>query len=188
MIGGRTINAVPDNLYSAAGQLLVDYMYLHYNTNLNHARFFASNNFALPADRFHAIGGFDTAFPLAAGEDRELCDRWLSHGYHMTYAPEVVIYHAHALTFHTFWRQQFNYGRGAFLFHQVRARHTRKDAGLESLSFYLNLLRYPLSRRPLGQALPLAALLLVSQVAITAGFLWQGLNQTNQPVAQAGRG
>jgi hypothetical protein len=98
----------------------------------------------------------------------------------MTYAPEVVTYHAHALTFRTFWRQQFNYGRGAFLFHQARARRMRKDAELESLSFYLNLLRYPFSQLRRGQALMLAALLLMSQVAITAGFLWQRLNQTNQ--------
>lgn len=180
MIGGRTINAVPDNLYSAASQLLVDYVYAYSNTGLNQAHFFASNNLALPADRFRAIGGFNPVFPLAAGEDRELCDRWLSHGYHMTYAPEVVIYHAHALTFRTFWRQQFNYGRGALLFHQARAWRTQKDAGLESLSFYLNLLRYPFSQLRRGQALMLAALLLMSQVAITAGFLWQGLNQTNR--------
>ena len=83
---------------------------------------FRANNLALPEDRFRAIGGFDTIFPLAASEDREFCDRWLHHGFQMTYAPEAVVYHARALTFRSFWRQHFKYGRGAFHFHQVRAR------------------------------------------------------------------
>src|SRR5262249_34753722 len=65
MIGGRTINALPDNLYSTACQVLVDYLYAYYNNaDLNHGRFFTSNNLALPADRFRLMGGFDTTFPF----------------------------------------------------------------------------------------------------------------------------
>jgi GT2 family glycosyltransferase len=52
--------------------------------------------------------------PYAAGEDREFCDRWLRHGYRMAYVPKATVYHAHELTFCTFWRQHFGYGRGAF--------------------------------------------------------------------------
>src|SRR5207247_10297291 len=85
LVGGRIINALPENPHSTAAQLLIDYMYAHYNCDRQHANFFASNNLAVTAERFRAIGGFDTSFPLPAGEDREFCDRWLHYGYEMTY-------------------------------------------------------------------------------------------------------
>jgi len=77
LIGDRTINAVPNNIYSTASQELINYLYSYYNAIDNRAKFFTSNNFALPTNSFQKIGGFDTSFFLAAGEDREFCDRWL---------------------------------------------------------------------------------------------------------------
>lgn len=177
IIGGRTLNALPENPCSATSQLIIDVVYAYYNADPNQARFFASNNLALPADRFHAIGGFDASF--ATSEDRELCDRWLHHGYRMTYAPEVLVYHTHALTFRTFWRQHFNYGRGAFRFRRACAQRSHGRIKLEPISFYLNLLWYPFSQARSRQALLLTALLVMSQVASTAGFVWQGMSRTD---------
>jgi GT2 family glycosyltransferase len=94
--------------------------YAYYNADPSQARFFASNNLVFPADGFHALGGFDTTFRTS--EDRDLCNHGLHHGYHMTYAPEVIVSHAHVLTLRTFWQQHFNYGRGAFRYHRARAR------------------------------------------------------------------
>jgi len=170
-IGGRTLNALSDNWCSTASHLLIHYLYTYYSAQSDQGGFFASNNLALPTERFHAIGGFDTSFPLAAGEDREFCDRWLYHGYRMMYAPEALVYHAHALTFRAFWRQHFNYGRGAFRFHWARARRSQAPMQIEPLSFYLNLLRYPFSQVHPGRALVLAALLVVSQSANASGFV-----------------
>jgi len=169
-IGGRTLNALPHDLYATASQLLIDYLYTYYNSDLNKARFLTSNNLALPAELFRAIGGFDTTFRRAGGEDREFCDRWLYLGYQMHYAPEVIVYHSHALTMQTFWKQHYNYGRGAFSFHQARARRGAGRVQLEPLSFYLNLLRYPFSAERNWRALQLAALFVVSQGANAAGF------------------
>ncbi|MGI8995339.1 MAG: glycosyltransferase family 2 protein, partial [Pyrinomonadaceae bacterium] len=182
-IGGQTLNALHDNLYSTASQALINYLYAYYNAVPGKAVFFTSNNLALPAGRFRAIGGFDTRFLLAAGEDRELCDRWLNHGYPMTFAPEVVVYHAHALTLRSFGRQHFNYGRSAFHFHRVRAR--RREAGIkvEPLSFYLNMLRRSLVRGWRG--LWPAVLLAVSQLANAAGFFYERFRSTNQQAEKA---
>jgi hypothetical protein len=101
-------------------QLIVDFVYAYYNADPSQARFFASNNLAFPADRFRTFGSFDTTFRTS--EDRDLCDRWLYHAYRMTYASEVVVSHAHQLPLRTFWRQHFNYGRGAFRFSRARGR------------------------------------------------------------------
>jgi glycosyltransferase involved in cell wall biosynthesis len=188
LIGGQTLNALPENLFSTASQVLINYLYHYYNTNLDSAFFFASNNFAMPAEQFRSLGGFNTSFPLAAGEDREFCDRWLHHGYQMHYASTVQIYHAHKLTLQSFWKQHFNYGRGAFCFHQVRAHRSKTKIKVEPFSFYLNLLRYPFTQTAQHQAIQLTMLLFVSQVANVAGFFWAQLNRSSTAeriVAQA---
>jgi glycosyltransferase involved in cell wall biosynthesis len=165
LVGGHTINALPDNLFSTASQMLVDYLY--------NARplpsFFASNNFAMAAEQFRQLGGFDTSFPLAAGEDREFCDRWIHQGYSMSYAAEAVVYHAHPMTLKSFWQQQFNYGQGAFHFHKTREEKGRGNFQIQG-NYYLNLLRYPLTHGQDRQSLMLTAVVLVSQIAIATGF------------------
>lgn len=179
LIGGRAINALPDNLFSTASQLLIDYLYDYYNTDPNQATFFASNNFALTKDTFHQLGGFDTTFPLAAGEDREWCDRWLNHGYQMIYAPQAQVHHAHQLTLRRFWRQHFNYGRGAFHFHQLRAKRNLDKMKVEPFSFYSNLLIYPFSQPSQQPSLLIAILFFLSQVANVVGFFWERSAQTS---------
>ena len=172
LIGGRTLNALPDNIYSTASQQLIDYLYSYYNAIGDRAQFFTSNNFALPAEAFQKIGGFDTTFALAAGEDREFCFRWLNSGRRAIYAPEVTVYHSHALTLRKFWQQQFNYGRGAFLFGQIISK-SGTQGKMQHPSFYLNLLTYPFFHTAGIQKVLIAALFLVSQAGIAAGLFWE---------------
>lgn len=189
VIGGRTLNVLLDNLYSTASHFLIEYLYSYYNAKSDQARFFTSNNLALTTDRFHRIGGFNTFFPHAAAEDREFCDRWLRHGFRMAYAPEALIYHAHRLTLHGLCRQQFNYGRGAFRFHQLRARHRLNDFRLEPLSFYVNMLRYPLAEIRGPKKYLILALIVLSQGTNAAGFLWEMVRQIirkNNPILSSG--
>jgi GT2 family glycosyltransferase len=173
MIGGYTVNALKENLYSIASQILIDYLYEYYNSNSVQPSFFASNNIALRAETFSLLGGFDTSFPLAAAEDREFCDRWLHQGYKMVYAPEVQVYHTHELTLSKLWRQHFNYGRGAFCFHKIRSNRTKQPIKVEPLSFYINLLTYPISRLSNKIGVLVAVLIFISQVANVTGFFWE---------------
>ena len=82
-IGGRVVNALGDGLFSTASQLLIEFLYDYYNVDESGGRFFITSNLALPTQAFRQIGGFDTSFPLAAGEDRDLCDRWREAGERM---------------------------------------------------------------------------------------------------------
>ena len=177
LIGGHTVNALPHNLYSTASQLLLDYIYEYYNQDRGNVTFFASNNFAMPRHLFHKIGGFDTSFPLAAGEDREFCDRWRDHNLPMHYVPAMQVYHAHPLTLTSFWRQHFNYGRGAFHFHQVRSKRQSQPIKVEPIRFYVRLITYPFSRQQGWQALSLSGLFFLSQIASVAGFFWEKRQQ-----------
>lgn len=162
MVGGRTVNTLPDNPCSTTSQLLIDYLYQYYNAGP--ARFFTSNNFAMPAELFHKLGGFDTGLTRAAGEDRDLCDRWLRAGYGMTYVPAAIVHHAHALTLRKFWRQHFHYGQAAFYFHQKRA------VKVEPFRFYWQLLWYPFTQTQGLRAMRLVILIGLSQVANAAGY------------------
>lgn len=184
LIGGRTLNALPQNVFSTASQLLASYVYSYYNRNPNDAHFFASNNMALSAERLRAFGGFDSTYTRTAAEDRDLCDRWRYHGYRMTYAPDAVVHHAHDLTLRAFWRQHFNYGRGARQFRYARSLRHQKPIRLEPPPFYTNMLRYAFAHPGSHRPVVLALLLILSQAANAAGFFYEG---TNRPRYQKGQ-
>ena len=182
--GGKTINALTANPFSAASQLLIGYLYDYYNADSEHARFLASNNFAMSKECFSSIGGFDTTYPYAAAEDRELCDRLLQLGRRMIYAPEAVVRHAHALNLVSFWRQHWNYGRGAYFFRRVRATRAHTGIRIEPPIFYLNLLRSPFSQIDPLRASGIAVLLVLSQIANAAGLLREQIFPSMQPQAR----
>jgi len=168
---GRSVNSLADNLFDTASQMLIEYLFAYYNHDSNQARFIISNNLSLSRKQFNTVGGFDTVFSNAGGEDREFCEHWRHYGYRTIYAPEVLVYHAHGLTFSSFWRQHFNYGRGAFLFRQKCLHNRRQRIRLEPLTFYLKLLSYPSFHSSKQPAIRLSALLLLSQVANALGYL-----------------
>jgi glycosyltransferase involved in cell wall biosynthesis len=182
LIGGRTLNALSDNLYSETSQLIIDVVYAHFNADPDDARFFASNNFALPSARFHELGGFNETFDTS--EDREICDRWRARGLALSYAPEAIIQHAHALGLRKLWSQHFGYGRGAYRFHHERTARGNKPFKPD-LTFYLKLLRAA-SERSRGRRAPgLTTLLLWSQLANTAGFFYESY-QSRKRLLKAG--
>jgi GT2 family glycosyltransferase len=170
MIGGQTVNDMPENTFTTASQLLVSYLYDYYNNEPHNAQFITSNNMAVSKKLFEEIGGFDRNYCRAAAEDRDLCDRWVHRGYRIIYSPDALIRHGHSLSLRTFWRQHFTYGRGAFQFHQARARRKQSELKVEPLSFYLNLIRYPLRYSRWPRSMWLAALMALSQAAGAAGY------------------
>lgn len=172
-VGGRTVNALPGNPYSSASQLVVDYLYAQHNDHGGEATFFASNNVAFPRRALLAIGGFDTSFARPAGEDRDLCDRWRRAGHRMTFVPEALVRHAHVLGPRSFWRQHFDYGRGAYAFRRARARRDGGRIALEPPHYYARLVRTPFATDAGVRALRLATLLAVAQLANAAGYAWE---------------
>ncbi len=178
MLGGLTVNALPENPFATTSQVIVEAAYRYYNRDPEHARFFASNNMVVPREPFLDLGGFDTRFRIAS-EDRDLCDRWSHAGGRMVYAAEAVVEHAHVLHFLSFCRQHFNYGRGAQRFHRGRAARGSGSL-LRELRFhtrFLYLAREPLGAVGLPGALNLGGLLALWQLANAAGFLYQGLQE-----------
>lgn len=178
LIGGATINALVDNAFSAASQHLISYLYdysMKQAASRGWSPFFASNNLAVPVDGFHEVGGFDAGFPLAAGEDRDFCDRWSAQGLPMAFAPDARIRHAHRLGLASFCRQHWNYGRGAFHFNRARTRRHADPIRPQPASFYVNLVRYPFAHERRPRAALEAVLLAASQFANALGYYYEKL-------------
>ncbi len=96
----------------------------------------------------------------------------VAQGYRLTYAPEAIVYHAHPLTLGRFWWQHFGYGRGAWRFHQIRAQRGSGKFRPE-WKFYRRLAAAPFGNTSARRMPTIAAMLLVSQVANCAGFLYE---------------
>jgi GT2 family glycosyltransferase len=167
-VGGRTVNALPRNLWSCASQTLIDYLYEYYNTGSHTDPMFTTSNLALPRSEFERMGGFDERFTRAGGEDREICMRWARNGGRLIYARDAVVLHSHRLGPRSFLRQHFTYGRGAADFHRLRG----SDPIPEPPSFYRDLVFFPWRRR-LRRKTRMSALLAASQVANAAGYVWE---------------
>jgi len=173
ILGGYTINALEDNSQAVASQLLIDHIYQYFNREPNDARFFTSNNLAVSRDRFLESGGFDTQFPLAAGEDREICDRWRHQGRQLIYIPSAIILHSHEMNLKRFCKQHFNYGQGAFQFHRRRSLRNSSRHRLEPFRFYRNMFQLAFTKNQ--DAFKMTSLLLISQLANAAGFFYAKL-------------
>lgn len=177
-IGGITINDLPNNAFAAASQILIDYLYEYYHpAHLD--RFFASNNLAVAKSHFDAIGGFDTRFPRAGAEDRDLCRRWVDAGFTTIVLPEAKVLHKHLMGPKEYLRQHFNYGRGAYHYHQRKASdRCCPSVRMEPTNFYFDLISYPFKRRGQFNSALLASLLFASQAANAFGFFFEGLRPT----------
>lgn len=114
---------------------------------------------------------FDETYPLAAGEDRDWCDRVVAAGHAIAWVPAAAVIHQPTLTVRTFWRQQLRYGRGA---HRFRA-----DAGparkRPPVRFYAALVAGGFGRGP-----AVGALVLLAQVAIAIGIV----REVRRPVSE----
>jgi glycosyltransferase involved in cell wall biosynthesis len=177
MVGGRVINPLTKNTFTAASQLIFDIAYRYYNADPQHARHLGAANLAMPAQRFRELGGFMPN--LRTAEDRELCNRWRHHGLPMIYAPEAIIYHAPHLTFAGFCKQHFSYGRGAYSYHRI-CQQRGSGTMRQEMRFHANWrnwLLHPFTQVKGIQVFAWAGLLVVWQVANVAGFFWEHLNQ-----------
>lgn len=170
LVGGRTINGLPQNVFAEASQSLIDYLYSYFKCR--DGRFFTSNNFGVQGTLFWQVGGFNETMKLAAGEDREFCDRWQAQGFPLYFEPAARIKHYHPLSLRSFWRQHFTYGRGARQYHHLRANRAKQGVQLEPLSFYGRLILWPLlGKRPFSfRNLLLIPLMALSQLANAVGY------------------
>jgi len=169
-IAGHVLNSIDHNIFSEASQMLLDYFYSYYNADFQNAKFINGNDMVFPVEAFKALGAFNVSIPYAGGEDREVCEKWMRSGRRILYVKEAKVHHYHSLNFRTFWKQHFTYGRGAYIFRNLRSSEDKKGIRIEPLSFYYNLLCFPFFRAETKRALSIFFLFFISQLANALGF------------------
>jgi GT2 family glycosyltransferase len=179
LVGGTTVNGLPQELYATASQFIVDLVYAHFNADPDRSYFLASNNLLCERARFLELGGFDATFPRAGAEDRDFCDRWRMRAWPIVWRPEARVVHFHSQTVRAFIDLHVRYGRGAYLY-QAKRRERQSGTMSDDLGFHRSLvrrLRIRSSRLPDGQGrLRLFLALGVWQVANALGFAAEALS------------
>jgi GT2 family glycosyltransferase len=178
LVGGRTWNGLPDELFASTSQLIVDLVYEHFNADPDAAYFFASNNMLCPRERFVALGGYDRRFPRAGAEDRDFCDRWRVSGWPLVWREGARVEHRHSQSLRGFIDLHFRYGRGARLYQAMR-RARRSGTMRDDLGFHATLMRR-VGRRAAADGGrwrwgTVVACLALWQVANAAGFATEAI-------------
>ncbi len=167
--GGRTVNGLPENIYSEASQLLLEYLSDHYSPTTTYGAFFPSNNLALSKHAFQRVGGFDSSFRF--GEDREFCLRCASLGYSFEQVPKALVYHCHPQTLLSFIRLHSCYGSGTYALRRGCAAKGLPRVRISPPSWYINLILAGMRKTKSPKGAALSLLLLASQAAEIAGML-----------------
>jgi GT2 family glycosyltransferase len=171
MIGGKWVNGLPGNIYCELQQGILDAVLAWYNSDSKRAKFVPGGNLGVPAALYKEIGGCDESFPPCGGEDRDLCARWLEHGYVIRSAPEAVVFHKHHLSTRSFLRTYYFYGRGARAYHLRRASRGARWPQLGMYADLRNLLS-PIARaQGLGRKFGIAGLMIAWQLANLTGYV-----------------
>ena len=164
-VAGRTLSARRDDPFAEASQTITNHVMDASADGTGNVTFAPTCNIACRTEVFRRAA-FDEAYPLAAGEDREWCERLRDRGVALVFAPEARVLHDQRLTLRRYWNQHERYGRGASRWHRSRPRGER----LQPLRFYAALLEKGFSKGP-----AIGALVVLAQLATLAGITHETL-------------
>jgi GT2 family glycosyltransferase len=166
-VGGRILEGCPANLFCAASQAILDFVYSRYNEDRSDAKFVTTANLAAPAAAFREVGGFDPGFRTS--EDRDFCARWTRRGFRIVYAEDAVVEHTSPIGLPGFLRRHYHYGRGARRFRSRQPGAAGRS--LEPARFYWGMISYAWRREPGPRSLLIGLLVLLSQAATAIGYV-----------------
>jgi len=114
IVGGETLPP-KGRIVAAVGQGLTKNAFFDYVNGKKETIFFPTCNAAFRKEVFKKAGYFDEDFPLAAGEDLEICWRAFKKGMKLLYEPSLIVTHYCNSSLCAYARQSFNYGRGNYI-------------------------------------------------------------------------
>ena len=188
LIGGTTYNGVMHNHFSSVSQLIVDLVYEHFNADPARGYFLASNNLLCSRKAFLEVQGFAPEFARAGAEDRDFCDRWRQAQLPIIWCKTARVEHRHAQTLIQFVELHFRYGRGAFLYQQMRRNRKSGTIG-EDLGFHRSLPARVLSlltrQQNYGTKIATVTTLMLWQIANAIGFVFAAIRSWLRSVHQS---
>lgn len=116
-------------------------MYRHCNLMPEFPRAFGSYNVAIKKQLFQKVGGFDTEFRTASGEDNDLSYKILKEGFCIRFERLALVDHHHPVKVKRYWFEQFRHGVWRASLYR---RHPEKIKG-DDYTFWKDIIEVPLS-------------------------------------------
>lgn len=167
-IGGYVARSPADSIFCRVNTDFFNW-YLDQQMHGGRSVFLATCNASYRKSSLERVGGFDTTFPRACGEDRDLNLRIVNFGGWLRLDRTILVYHDRDLTMKSFVKKNYHYGAAAYRIYSMYPDH-RRISGRGYRALFRSAYRLYGSWRERAAAL---ALLTVSQVSTAAGFLWQ---------------
>ena len=174
ILGGVVRNCVADDMYAGISQEITNHFVQVLGAGGGSTPFLTSNNIAYRRETLKKAGGFDERFRLAGGEERALNLRILNGGGSSALIADLVVDHYHTLRLAGFFRQQFNYGRGAFLLYRVMGRELNVGPRIIPASAYASLVKSFFRDGTLA-GFAKTSLFLVGQGVVVLGFVFESI-------------
>lgn len=149
------MNGRPGDVWSVASQAMTNHL-VDATRHGDRVGFAPTSNIGGRAELIRAEP-FDQSYPLAAGEDREWCDRIGRRGATFVFADDAVVRHHQDLSPRRFVRQQLRYGRGA--------RRYRAAGSMQPPRFYIGLVRAGFRHGPRA-----GAAVVLAQAIVAVGY------------------
>jgi glycosyltransferase involved in cell wall biosynthesis len=182
LLGGKITNALESNIYSTASQMLVSYFHKYSEQFNPNFAFFTTNNMVLLRSKFLSLGGFDESFIRAAAEDRDFSSRWQESNHKMFFLESAIVRHSHNLSWKSFLRQHFDYGRGACHFYTLRKIRRKQRIKIEPLSFYTGMFYFPFLSNSIFRASQISLLFFIVQCANSCCYLREYISILKLPI------
>lgn len=164
-IGGYVLKDPADNIFCRVNTDFFNW-YLNQYTSKDGCSFLVTCNAGYRKSILDKIGRFDDSFKRASGEDRDLNIKILRAGGKLRLDENILVYHDKDLTFRSFIRKNFNYGKAAY---NIYARYPEQKY-LSSGSYWEFFLSIVKGYCSMKEKLQAASLLTLSQAATAAGY------------------
>ena len=188
VVGGSSKTGNLENPFAEVNDIIVNFLKAEINKRPdNEVPFLTTNNTAYRKKNLEKVGGFDNRFRFGA-EERDLNYRLRQSGDKLVFDSSIIIEHFNNADFSKFLRQQFSQGKGSFLFYRNAQQMFGKKPQMIPIGVYVRLLLYPFSVKTFLRALLLSVLIILAQVAVTAGYFtaaFSGKKEITPPIPKA---
>lgn len=148
--------------------------YLQFSSRKKDTIFLATCNAGYKKDALMKIGNFDESFKMASGEDRDLNIKLIKSGMSLRLEESILVYHDKDLTFRSFLKKNYNYGKSAKTIYNRYPQHNRMSRRDYTALFTSILDNY----KSAGERVSAFLLLAFSQVMTVAGYHSSALPKT----------
>ncbi|MDY6853885.1 MAG: glycosyltransferase [Thermodesulfobacteriota bacterium] len=174
-IGGYILSNPTDSIYCRVNSDLFNW-FLDQNSIDGNCTFLVSCNAGYKKAILDKVGGFREHFKRASGEERDLNIRISKIGGRLRLDKEILVYHDKILSFRSFVKKHYNYGRAAY---SIYAQYPKKKH--LSKKSYINLYISILNKyRTIRSKIAVFSLITFSQIATMVGYYLTMFSIQNQ--------